>query len=93
MIINTISATDLKLSEGFNPEESCINLHKSKESNVYFWTCGNRIGPVTTQVPIEDVMNALPNVSFSDIVDEISGEIVTIMHITSKYNENLIVKL
>ena len=92
MILNTIQADVLKRMEGFNPEEPCIKIHKSKDNNSYFWTCGKQIGPVTNQVTIEELINALPNVAFVDIADEITGEIVRIMHIDSK-NENLIIRL
>ena len=82
MIIKTITSEELKREEGFHPEEPCINIHESQDKQGHFWTCGTQQGPVTQQVTIDEVKAAIPNISFSDVVDEMTGDIVRILHIT-----------
>lgn len=90
MIQSTITLSELKRLEGFNPEEECITILSSKTGEGHFWVCGSQQGPVTTQSPIEDIITACKagNISFSEIVDELSGDIVRVLHITPLQNIN-----
>jgi len=93
MILNTYTIDEIKRAEGLNPDEPCFNIHKSKTDNGHFWTCGNSKGPVTQQVDIQEVIDAIPNVAISEIVDEITGDVVLVLHIiSSRSEENTIVK-
>ena len=74
---------EIKLSQGFHSDEPCIDIIPGANEGTHYWVCGNMIGPVTNQIPLEELLliykEEPEKISFFEVVDELTGELVLIL--------------